>query len=148
MIFTWRLEVETERTRLVLVGEVDIAAGDELLVAVDEVASQGLPLVVELGGVTFLDGSGISALMAITQVAVDRGITIGFTDRPPVVDRILDLTDTSLAAVAASSPAGPSGVRACGGRSMSGRRTARPVISRASMAMTCDFGPMPQKRRS
>lgn len=98
-VFAWHLEVELQRTRLVLVGEIDIAARDELLLAVEQAASKSLPLVVELGGVTFLDGSGISALMAITQVAVDRGISIGFTDRPPVVDRVLDLTDTALAPV-------------------------------------------------
>lgn len=96
-MFSWRLEVELERTRLVLVGEIDIAARDELLFAVEQAASKALPLVVELGGVTFLDGSGISALMAVTQIAVDRGISIGFTDRPPVVDRVLVLTETSLA---------------------------------------------------
>ena len=98
-MFSWRLTVELERTRLVLVGEIDIAARDELLLAVEQASSKGLPLVVDLGAVTFLDGSGISALMAVTQVAVDHGITIGFTDRPPVVDRVLDLTDTSLAPV-------------------------------------------------
>jgi anti-anti-sigma factor len=97
--FSWRREVELERSRLVLVGEIDIAARDELLTAVEQAASKSLPLVVELGAVTFLDGSGISALMAITQVAVDRGISIGFTDRPPVVARVLDLTETSLAPV-------------------------------------------------
>ena len=37
--------------------------------------------------------------MDITQAAVDRGLPIGFTDRPPVVDRVLDLTDTTLASV-------------------------------------------------
>jgi anti-anti-sigma factor len=99
-VFSWRIDVELERTRLVLVGEIDIAAREELLIAVEQAASKSLPLVVELGAVTFLDGSGISALMAISQVAVDRGITIGFTDRPPVVDRVLDLTATSLAPAA------------------------------------------------
>jgi len=83
----------------VLVGEIDIAAHEELLLACDKAADFGLPLVVELGGVTFLDGRGISALMAITQAAVDRGLTIGFTDRPPVVDRVLDLTSTRLASI-------------------------------------------------
>jgi anti-anti-sigma factor len=96
-VFSWRLTIEPERTRLVLAGEIDIAAREGLLAAVEQAASKGLPLVVELGAVTFLDGSGISALMAVTQLAVDRGIGIGFTDRPPVVDRVLDLTDTSLA---------------------------------------------------
>ena len=97
--FSWRIEPELERTRLVLVGEIDIAAHDDLLMACDRAADLGMPLVVELGGVTFLDGRGISALMAITQAAVDRGLTIGFTDRPPVVDRVLDLTSTRLASI-------------------------------------------------
>jgi anti-sigma B factor antagonist len=98
-VFSWSLELEPERTRLILIGEVDIAVRDELLQACDLAAGRGLPIVVELGGVTFLDGSGISALMAVTQAAVDRGVTIGFIDRPPVVARILDLTDTELATV-------------------------------------------------
>lgn len=105
--YSWRIEPELERTRLVLVGEIDIAAHDEVVLACERAADLGLPLVVELGGVTFLDGRGISALMAITQAAVDRGLSIGFTDRPPVVDRVLDLTDTTLASV--SSPAVSSG---------------------------------------
>jgi anti-anti-sigma factor len=99
-VFSWRLHAEPGRTRLVLVGEVDIAAREELLRAVEQAASKSRPLVVDLGGVTFLDGSGISALIAVTEVAVDRGIPIGFTDRPPVVDRVLDLTETTLAQVA------------------------------------------------
>lgn len=97
--FGWRIEPELERTRLVLVGEIDIAAHDEVIMACERAADFGLPLVVELGAVTFLDGRGISALMAITQAAVDRGLPIGFTDRPPVVDRVLDLTDTRLASI-------------------------------------------------
>jgi anti-anti-sigma factor len=95
--FTWRLNIEVNRTRLVLVGEIDIAAHDDLLAAVAAVPARPVPLVVELGAVTFLDGSGISALMSLTQAAVDRGFTIGFTDRPPVVERVRDLSDTTLA---------------------------------------------------
>lgn len=97
--FSWRLNIEATRTRLVLVGEVDIAAHEDLLAAVAAVPARPVPLVVELGGVTFLDGSGISALMALTQAAVDRGFTIGFVDRPPVVERVLDLTDSTLASL-------------------------------------------------
>jgi anti-anti-sigma factor len=97
--FSWRLNIEANRTRLVLVGEVDIAAHEDLLAAVAAVPARPVPLVVELGAVTFLDGSGISALMSLTQAAVDRGFTIGFTDRPPVVERVLDLTDTTLASL-------------------------------------------------
>jgi anti-sigma B factor antagonist len=97
--FSWRLVTEPERTRLVLLGEIDVAVHDTLLDAVAAVPSTAHPLVVELGGVTFLDGSGIAALMALTQAAVDRGLTIGFTDRPPIVERVLDLTDSSLASI-------------------------------------------------
>jgi anti-sigma B factor antagonist len=103
--FTWRLTSEPARTRLVLVGEIDIAAHDELLRAVSAVSATEVPLVVDLGAVTFVDGSGITALMALTQTAVDRGIAVGFTDRPPVVDRVLDLTATTLRSLEASTRA-------------------------------------------
>ena len=104
--FSWRLTVEAGRIRLLLVGEVDVAAQEEVLRAIAVVPETSLPLVVELGGVTFLDGSGIAALMALTQAAVDRGLSIGFTDRPPVVDRVLDLTDTELATLDFAATAG------------------------------------------
>jgi len=97
--FSWRMTVEPGRVRLVIIGEVDVAAHEELLKVVATVPDMGRPLVVDLGGVTFVDGSGISALMALTQAAVDRGIAVGFTDRPTIVDRVLDLTDTSLASL-------------------------------------------------
>ena len=100
--FSWRVTVEASRVRLVLSGEVDIAAQEEVLAAVAAVPPTPLPLVVDLGGVTFVDGSGLSALMALTQAAVDRGMSIGFTHRPPVVERVLDLTDTALASLDAT----------------------------------------------
>jgi anti-anti-sigma factor len=56
-------------------GEVDVSTADELAArAIDALDAYGPPLVIDFSGVTFLDCSGVRALLAIREhAAVDGG---------------------------------------------------------------------------
>jgi anti-sigma B factor antagonist len=50
-------------------------------------------LVVDLGGVTFCDSSGLGALLDIRRAAADAGVDMVLRAVPRSVSRLLDLTD-------------------------------------------------------
>jgi anti-anti-sigma factor len=50
-------------------------------------------LVIDLGGVTFCDSSGLGALLDIKRAAGGAGIAMVLRSVPPPVERLLDLTD-------------------------------------------------------
>jgi anti-anti-sigma factor len=94
--FTCAIAGEGERTLVVLVGEIDIASVPNVVSVAGEAVRRQRPIVVDLGGVSFIDGSGLDSLMAFAQTAADGGCAVSFVHRPPVVNRILDLTNESL----------------------------------------------------
>jgi anti-anti-sigma factor len=75
-------------------GEVDLATApvlrDRLVNALQE--QNAAVLDVDLGGVTFLDCAGISALVAARNTAVQAGRQMWVTYPQPIVRRILELT--------------------------------------------------------
>lgn len=80
-------------TARVAVGEVDLATahllGDRLLGVLRE---QTLAVIdVDLAGVTFLDCTGISALVAVRNAAMHTGCQVRVTDPQPIVRRVLDV---------------------------------------------------------
>jgi anti-anti-sigma factor len=79
---------------LELVGEVDLAVSHELTTAVlREIATPGVGgLVVDLRQVTFLDSTGISALVAGMRAAGHRGIPSTVSNAHGMVRSVLDVT--------------------------------------------------------
>jgi anti-anti-sigma factor len=75
-------------------GEVDLATAhllrDRLLGVLDEHGPAVLD--VDLAGVTLLDCTGISALVAVRNAAVQTGRQMWVTRPQPIVRRVLDLT--------------------------------------------------------
>ena len=77
---------------LALRGEIDGATAPRLRESVEQVCDLGVPVVLDMNQVTFMDSSGISALIAASGICtgVPRSVRI---DRPSdQVRRVLSLT--------------------------------------------------------
>ena len=81
-------------------GEVDIETAPRLRRTLVDAAGAGQPVVVDLGAVTFMDSSGLAALIVAQRAATAAGSTIELENVPPAVRRLLSLTgmDTFLPA--------------------------------------------------
>jgi anti-sigma B factor antagonist len=80
--------------RLAIAGEVDIATAGQLrraiLTALTDVRTE--ELTVDLDQVTFLDSSGIQALLRGHAIAAERGITCRVTNPCAIVRRVMEIT--------------------------------------------------------
>ncbi|MER6950308.1 STAS domain-containing protein [Nonomuraea sp. NPDC000554] len=75
-------------------GEVDIASEPELCACLTSVlARPGTSLVLDLGGVTFMDARGLSALVSARSLAERSSGTVCLANVPPAVIRLLKMTD-------------------------------------------------------
>ncbi|MEU6974187.1 STAS domain-containing protein [Kitasatospora aureofaciens] len=88
----------TPRTLTVRVaGELDYDTSGELLDTVTAHLGhhRAGPREVRLdcGGITWIDSSGLSALLMIRRRTDDAGAVLHLDDRPPALERLLDLTD-------------------------------------------------------
>ena len=91
----WEWQQQSEGESILLVrGDLDVAVGVEFVAAVDRaLAADGAPAQVEidLGGVEFIDSSGLRALLQVQQNHGDRVRVSTMSD---VVKRLLELTGT------------------------------------------------------
>ncbi|MGN9908663.1 STAS domain-containing protein [Phytohabitans sp. LJ34] len=79
--------------RLVVAGEVDVvSAGQFRQYLSGALDLRPASLTVDLGGVTFLDSTGLSALVYAHQRAGDEGIHFRVADPQPQVRRLLEVT--------------------------------------------------------
>ena len=77
-----------------VVGEIDLSNSDVLRVRLLNVLSALRPhrIEVDLAGVTFMDCSGLTVLVALGQTAARTGCRLWITNPQPIVRRVLDLT--------------------------------------------------------
>ncbi len=75
-------------------GEVDLAAVEELRAAIDEArATPGAEVIeLDLSGVTFIDSSGIGAIVMASRAAADANQSMRIGARSPVVERVLEVS--------------------------------------------------------
>jgi anti-sigma B factor antagonist len=82
-----------ERRTVVASGEVDIATVDDLLrqayACLDGPADV---CEIDLGAVTFIDSSGLGAIVRIRNVALDRGKQVVLANVPAPVERLFAVT--------------------------------------------------------
>ena len=82
-----------ERRSLAVSGEVDIATVDQFLheaiACLDDAADA---CEIDLGGVTFIDSSGLGALVRIRKAAHDRGKQVVLVNVPASVSRLFEVT--------------------------------------------------------
>ncbi len=79
--------------RLAVTGEIDLSTSELLVAAVRDAIAVGqiAELVVDLGKVTFLDSTGISALVAGRNLAGERGVAYVVINPHDMVRRVLDV---------------------------------------------------------
>ncbi|GAA5194636.1 hypothetical protein GCM10023322_59460 [Rugosimonospora acidiphila] len=83
-----------DTTRLSLTGEVDLSTVDALQeeIAASVEAEDVASLIIDLSGVTFLDSSGISALLKGRRLADDRQKTFRVEAARDMVREVLNIT--------------------------------------------------------
>ncbi|GAB2971809.1 STAS domain-containing protein [Amycolatopsis acidiphila] len=81
------------RGRLVVAlrGELDALSSPAFRASLLDLAD-GPDLILDLGGLTCLDSSGISTIIAAHQRATRHGAVLALTRVPPFVSRVLSLT--------------------------------------------------------
>ena len=78
---------------MTVVGEVDLSTSGTLADEVSTATSDGTAnLVIDLGGVTFLDSSGLKVLVSAKKRTEQAGKTMSLVAVPHVVMRVLTVT--------------------------------------------------------
>jgi anti-anti-sigma factor len=80
--------------RVAPAGELDTASAARLLRLVDEAAARWREVTVDLSNVTFMDGSGLDALLAARSRVQHRGGRFRIRSPHPSVRYVLQLTQT------------------------------------------------------
>jgi anti-sigma B factor antagonist len=91
-------EVVPERgvVRVRPIGSLDVATVPILEQQLEELLEAGFrQLVVDLGGLAFMDSTGLRVALKWHKAAERDGFQIGFAPGPPAVQRVFDLTGMS-----------------------------------------------------
>jgi len=84
--------LEAGRVGYVLKGELDMAGGESLVRRVTELAAAASgPVDIDMTEVTFIDSSGVRALLRLHEAAVASGRPLHVRNLSPDVRRLLDL---------------------------------------------------------
>src|SRR4051794_26125865 len=95
-VFGADLSYRSGQTNVHLKGELDLAAHDAFLEALDEAESAHAPLViVDMRELRFIDSCGIRALLVAVDHAKRNNHRVVFTPGTPVVERTLELAGVS-----------------------------------------------------
>ena len=89
--FSVRSVPEDGRTVVLVRGEVDIDTAPRLRDVLGAAVGGGLPVVLDLGGVTFMDSAGFGVLAAAQRQVTAAGTTMRLTRVPPRVVGLLRL---------------------------------------------------------
>jgi anti-anti-sigma factor len=80
------------RARYALKGELDMAGGEALVRRVTELAAAAPgPIEIDMSEVSFIDSSGIRALLRLHEAAVSSGRAMRVSNLSPDVRRLLDM---------------------------------------------------------
>ena len=81
-------------SRIELAGDIDLAVGEEVhervCAAAHAAATDGHELVIDLGGVTFMDSTGLNCIAHAMHI-LGRDGRVVLTRTPPVIRRVLVL---------------------------------------------------------
>ncbi|HJQ41930.1 MAG TPA: STAS domain-containing protein [Jatrophihabitantaceae bacterium] len=105
--FTVSVQHHAASTDVLIGGDVGLEVADQLKSAgIDAVRTSDRPrVVIDLGDVTFLDSSGLGALVTIRTEAIDAGKDVRLRNVPPRVARVLAITGLTDAFPVDDSPA-------------------------------------------
>lgn len=84
---------EGSATRLVLTGEIDVSVAAKLMTYAEQLVATGpTAITVDLSGATFLDSSGVGALVSMTNAAADAGLgAVQLKPGPRNVMRVIEI---------------------------------------------------------
>ena len=86
------LDVSTAETRIGVSGDIDMAVANLLQqVLTEHLANGAVRVVVDLGDVSFLDSSGIRALLIAHQFANEHQRSLRVENPPSMVRRVLEI---------------------------------------------------------
>ncbi|WP_405578510.1 STAS domain-containing protein [Streptomyces sp. NBC_01190] len=123
--------VDARTLRITIAGDLDYDSAWELPEAIDAglVAYPGIrELRLDCAGLGDCDSMGLSVLLGVHRATVRTGIRLFLDDRPPALERLLDLTGT-LEFLTADPAADSGGEAADERRDASERQTRRPSAS-------------------
>lgn len=91
-----RVDVETDPASNVVVtviGDLDLAAAPTFVGAIDSMfAPAPASITLDLAGVSFLDSSGLGALLTLHAKCQSESVDFGAVNAPKQVSRVLELT--------------------------------------------------------
>jgi anti-sigma B factor antagonist len=89
-------ELRGATAELVINGDLDMAAAFKLEPAIERVVAQDDvdELVLDLGGINFIDSAGLGSLLSTHERLTDLGITSKIKSPSEAVERVLDATGT------------------------------------------------------
>jgi anti-anti-sigma factor len=91
-ILRWQIERDDRMATVRLVGELDIATADSFSNQCDELLAERVEhLVLDLRELTFMDSSGLRAIVRLHQAA-DRSTRVQIVDGPDHVQRLFTIT--------------------------------------------------------
>jgi anti-anti-sigma factor len=91
--FSVETQLDGDRARVVVGGEVDAATAGQIETALNDAIDDGVQTIdVDLGNVGFIDSSGLRALIVCRQRAHDSGRTFQVVATTNAVDRLFELT--------------------------------------------------------
>lgn len=97
--------------RLIIRGELDMATGPELEATVAHLFETRLGhLTVDLGGVTFMDSTGMRAVISCHEQCKTHGCTLTLTPGPANVHRVFEISGLSEALPFVGGPSGEGNV--------------------------------------
>lgn len=86
---------EPDATVLTVSGELDMASSPQLADALDRLQPTTRPLVLDLGGLEFIDLTGLHVLLEASQRAQQAGLRLTVVNASQAVRRLLKLTRTT-----------------------------------------------------
>ncbi|MDT4979290.1 MAG: hypothetical protein QOG07_1169 [Pseudonocardiales bacterium] len=106
--FTLDTAVHGGRCELIVTGEIDVCSADDVaaLGMLNLTETRVTELVVDLAGVTFIDSTGLGALVRIRNIALEFNKELTFRDPSPRVQKLFKLTGLDSVFAATTSPNG------------------------------------------
>ena len=90
-----RADVDDGVARVTLAGELDLDRAGALADELGGLTTQGATaVVVDTSGLTFIDSSGLRALLTAREKLESAGATLQLSALSPAVERVLDMTGT------------------------------------------------------